>query len=113
MTEIRPAPKYLAALAAQMRDDWPYDDTRAALIAASGAGWTADRIYRETFRLLLLPDSTPADLRLASRDPRRQDPRPGPGLPSRPDAVALVAEYRARAAGQTAAASSDPEGHVA
>lgn len=79
MTAIRPAPKHLAMLAAEMRADWDYDETRAALIAASQAGWDPERIYRETFRLLLLPDSSPADLRHASRNPLRPVPSAGDG----------------------------------
>jgi hypothetical protein len=79
VTEYHPAPKQLAMLAATMRDDWPYDEIRAALIACSEAGWTAERIYRETFRLLLLADSGPKDLRMAARNPLRPVPGPGPG----------------------------------
>ena len=71
--ELRPAPKQLAMLAAEMRADWDYEDIRQALIACSKAGWDDHRIYRETFRLLLMADSGPADLRaMAGR------PAPGP-----------------------------------
>lgn len=107
MTEIRPAPKRLAALAAEMRADWPYEDTRAALIAASGAGWDAYRIYRETFRLLLLPDSTPADLRLASRNPFRPVPAAGDGTLQRGLAAAREA-YENRKRILTAPADDTP-----
>lgn len=74
-TWIRPAPKQLAQLAAEMRG-WDYDDIRQAIIACSTAGWDDRRIYRETFRLLLREDATPDDLRLASRDPVRSGRRP-------------------------------------
>lgn len=66
MTFIRPAPKELAILAAAMRG-WDYDEIRAAILGASQAGWSDDRIYREVFRLLLLEDASPADLRAAAR----------------------------------------------
>ena len=71
---IQPAPKHLAMLAVSMRD-WDYEEIRAALIAVSEASWPAERIYRETFRLLLLEDATPADLRNAARNADR--PKPG------------------------------------
>lgn len=67
MTDVQPAPKQLAMLAAAMRG-WNYEEIRAAIIAASQAGWDDDRIYRETFRLLLTGDATPADLRNAARN---------------------------------------------
>lgn len=73
MTEIQPAPKQLAQLAVAMRD-WDYEEIRTAIIACSQAGWPDDRIYREVFRLLLLKDAAPADLRQAARDPRRPVP---------------------------------------
>jgi hypothetical protein len=79
MTEFRAAPKHLAMLAASMRDGWDYEDTRQALIACHDAGWTDERIYRETFRLLLLADSGPADLRQRARDPRNAGRPPGEG----------------------------------
>ncbi len=72
MTDFQPAPKQLAQLAAAMRG-WDYEEIRTAIIAASQAGWDIDRIYRETFRLLLLEDATPADLRQASRNPFQRD----------------------------------------
>jgi hypothetical protein len=68
VTDVQPAPKQLAMLAAAMRG-WDYEEIRAAIIAASQAGWDDERIYRETFRLLLIEDGCPADLRLASRRP--------------------------------------------
>jgi hypothetical protein len=107
VTDFQPAPKQLAMLATAMRG-WDYEEIRAAIIAASQAGWGSERIYRETFRLLLLADASPADLRIASRNPARGEAGPGAGLPSREDAVALVAAYRARVAGQPA--PDDPEG---
>jgi len=73
MTELRPAPRQLALLAAEMRDDWDYEDTRQALIACSLAGWDSERIYRAVFRLLLQPDSSPASLRQEARDPTKAD----------------------------------------
>lgn len=72
MTDFQAAPKQLAQLAAAMRG-WDYEEIRTAILAASQAGWETDRIYRETFRLLLLGDATPADLRQASRNPFRRD----------------------------------------
>lgn len=89
--EFRPAPKHLAMLAAEMREDWPYEATRAALIACSQAGWSDERIYRETFRLLLLPDSAPGDLRQASRNPLRPVPAAGDGTFQRGVALARQA----------------------
>jgi hypothetical protein len=71
---IYPAPKQLAVLAANMRPDWDYEQTRTALIAVSGAGWTDDQIYREMFRLLLLREATPDDLRNAARTAPRPKP---------------------------------------
>lgn len=79
MTELQAAPKQLAMLAAAMRG-WDYEEIRTAILAASTAGWDIDRIYRETFRLLLLEDATPADLRQASRNPLRPAPGRGDGL---------------------------------
>lgn len=67
--ELRPAPKHLAMLAAEMRADWDYEDIRQALIACSKAGWDDTRIYRETFRLLLIADSGPGDLRAMAAKP--------------------------------------------
>jgi len=69
--ELRPAPKHLAMLAAEMRADWDYEDIRQALIACSKAGWDDIRIYRETFRLLLIADSGPGDLRALAGRPAR------------------------------------------
>jgi hypothetical protein len=74
MTDVQPAPKQLAMLATAMRG-WDYEEIRAAIIAASHAGWDDERIYRETFRLLLLRDGCPADLRNAARNADR--PKPG------------------------------------
>ena len=82
MTEIQPSPKQLAMLAAAMRG-WDYEEIRAAIMAASQAGWDDTRIYRETFRLLLVKDGCPADLRQASRSPIRRDggePADGPAM---------------------------------
>ena len=64
---VKPAPKRLAMLAAEMRG-WAYEDIYSALIACHDAGWGDEQIYRETFRLLLLEDSGPADLRVMARD---------------------------------------------
>lgn len=67
---LLPAPQYLAQLAEKMRGpSWAYEDTRAALIALSQAGWDTRRIYREVFQALQDPDATPADLRVAARRP--------------------------------------------
>ena len=74
MTDVQPAPKQLAMLAQAMRG-WDYEEIRAAILAASQAGWDDDRIYRETFRLLLLEDGDPGDLRNAARNADR--PKPG------------------------------------
>jgi len=38
MTDVQPAPKQLAMLAAAMRG-WDYEEIRAAIIAVSHAGW--------------------------------------------------------------------------
>jgi hypothetical protein len=75
---IQPAPKQLAVLAAAMRG-WDYEDIRTAIIAAHAAGWEDDRIYRETFRLLLREDASPADLRQAARNPTRPVSAPAEG----------------------------------
>lgn len=113
MAEIRPAPKHLAMLAQEMRG-WPYTDSDHqfydALVACHEAGWSWERILRESVRLLLDPDATPGDLRLAARDPRKRDHRPGAGLPTDPETIAALAEYRARAAAQAAAEPGEPEG---
>lgn len=69
--EVRPAPKHLAMLASEMRADWDYEDIHQALIACSDAGWDDIRIYREVFRLLLIADSSPDDLRAMARRPAR------------------------------------------
>lgn len=91
MTEIRPAPKHLAMLAQESRG-WPYTDSDHqfydALVACHEAGWSWERILRESVRLLLDPDATPGDLRLAARDPRR---------PGRKLAVVADPEEQARA----------------
>ena len=70
---VKPAPRRLAQLAAEMRG-WDYEEIRAGLIACSTAGWTDERIYREIFRLLLLEDAAPADLRVMARDPTKRLP---------------------------------------
>lgn len=107
-TWLQPAPKRLAMLAEAMRDGpWDYENTWQAIKACHDAGWTDIRIYQETFRLLLIKDSAPDDLRHLARTHR-----PGAGLPKREDAVALVAAYRARVAAQ-AEAGSGPEGDEA
>ena len=77
--ELQAAPEQLAQLAAAMRG-WDYEEIPGAVIAASVAGWDSERIYRETFRLLLAEDATPADLRHASRNPLRPGPGPDGGL---------------------------------
>jgi hypothetical protein len=81
-------------LAAAMRG-WDYEEIRAAIIAASQAGWDSERIYRETFRLLLIGDATPADLRQASRNPLR---RTGPGGGTSEETRAALEEARQRCA---------------
>lgn len=67
---IELAPKRLAWLAAGMRG-WGYEDTLGALKACSDAGWDDTRICRETFRLLLIADSAPGDLRAMAGRPAR------------------------------------------
>jgi hypothetical protein len=73
VTDVRPAPKQLAQLAEVMRG-WDYEEIRAAIIAVSHAGWDDERIYREVFRLLLLEDASPADLRNSARSADRPKP---------------------------------------
>ena len=109
MTGFEPAPKLLAQLAEQMRG-WPYEETRASLIAASQAGWDTERIYREMFRLLLREDAGPADLRQASRNPLRPVPAAGDGTLERGLAAAREALEHRQAA---AALPGDPEGDEA
>ena len=75
MTEIQPAARELAALAAAMRG-WDAEETLAAILAAKHAGWTFEQVYREVSRLLLLEDGTPASLRHAARAPAAVGPRP-------------------------------------
>ena len=106
MTGIQPAPKLLAQLAEAARG-WPYEETRAALIAASAAGWPDERIYRETFRLLMLEDASPGDLRQASRNPLRPVPAPGDGTFTRGLAAAREALERRP---EPARHDDDPEG---
>ena len=88
---VKPAPKRLAMLAAEMRG-WAYDDIYSALIACHEAGWDDLRIYRETFRLLQLEDSSPADLRVMARDwTKRPSAAGGPaGSPQSPETAALL-----------------------
>lgn len=106
---IRPAPKELCQLAQAMRG-WPYDDIRQAVIAASQAGWSAGRIYREVFRLLLTEDSGPADLRAAARSPvSRLGPR-GSGVPRDPQVVSLVEQAKRAADAATAAQQAQARG---
>ena len=105
---LQPAPKRLAMLAEGMHGAWGYEDTLQALIACHDAGWPDDKLYRETFRLLLVKDSAPDDLRHLARAHR-----PGGGLPRREDAVALVAAYRAKVAGQPATSDEPDDGKVA
>jgi hypothetical protein len=108
---ILPSPKRLAMLADGMRASWPYEDTWQAVKACHDAGWTDTQIYRETFKLLLIKDSTPKDLLLLARQPGKRELRPGEGLPTREDAVAAVAEFRAKVAAKAAEpAHDDPEG---
>lgn len=107
---LRAAPKHLAMLAREARD-WDYEETWQAVKACHDAGWTDTQIYRETFKLLLIKDSTPRDLLLLARQPGKRDPRPGEGLPTREDAVQALAEFRARAAALNAEPAPDaPEG---
>lgn len=68
--KLKAAPKRLAWLAEEMRG-WGYEDTLGALKACSDAGWDDIRIYREVFRLLLIADSSPDDLRAMARRPAR------------------------------------------
>jgi len=69
VTEYRLAIKALAVLAAEMRPDWDYRETGQAVFACSQAGWSPEQIYREAFRLLLIADSGPADLRHKAAKP--------------------------------------------
>ena len=90
---------------------WDYEDTWKAIKACHDAGWGDPQIYRETFRLLLIRDSAPSDLLLLARQPKKRDPRPGEGLPSDPDTLELLAEYRAKVAAQAETHDPDePEG---
>ena len=101
---IRPAPIRLAQLAAEMRG-WDYEEIRAGLIACSTAGWTDERIYREMFRLLLLEDAAPADLRVMARDwTKRLSVADGPdGSPQNPETAALLRQAVENANAATAA----------
>lgn len=68
MTEIQPAARELATLAAAMRTDWGYDETLAAIFAAGNAGWAFEHVFREVARLLVQHDGTPSSLRFAARN---------------------------------------------
>lgn len=74
MSEIREAPRELLALAVAMREDWDSERTWNALLAAHAAGWTFPRALREVTRLLLIEDSSPADLRVAAGETRSAAP---------------------------------------
>lgn len=67
MTDLQPAARELAALAAAMRSDWGYDETLAAIFAAGNAGWDFGHVFREVTRLLVQGDGTPSSLRFAAR----------------------------------------------
>ena len=91
MTEIRPAPKHLALLAANTRG-WDYEEIYAAIIAAGHAGWTFDQVYREVTRLILIDDATPASLRHKAAKPTVAPPT-GPEVNTRGKEMAME-EYR-------------------
>ena len=96
---------------AQLHACWDYEGTLDALMACDAAGWAGVQTCRETFKLLLIKDSTPRDLLLLARQPGKRDPRPGEGLPSDPDTLELLAEYRAKVAAQAETHDPDePEG---
>lgn len=75
MTDLQPAPRELATLAAAMRTDWDHDETLAAIFAAGNAGWDFERVFREVARLVVQRDGFPSSLRFAARSTRAE---PGP-----------------------------------
>lgn len=115
MTDLKPAPKQLAWLAAEARGgEWTYKATADALLACSNANWPAERIYRETFRLLLVADSGPDDLRKLAAKPTIGSA--GPEISARGKARVMRAleqteGYQERLARESAAAPQ--EGDVA
>lgn len=68
MTDLQPAARELATLAAAMRSDWGYDETLAAIFAAGNAGWDFEHVFREVGRLLVQRDGAPSSLRFAARN---------------------------------------------
>jgi hypothetical protein len=73
MTPIHPAPLQLADLAAVMRPDWDRRELDGAVAdARTSGGWSWPRVFSEVARLLVLEDSSPKDLTVASRDQLRR-----------------------------------------
>ena len=76
MTTIVAAPQQLAELVAAMRPDWDRTRIDGAIAAARNAGWTFTRTAREMILLASTPDSTPADMDAAVRNPLHRNPQP-------------------------------------
>ena len=68
MTPIHPAPLQLADLAAVMRPDWDRGTLEGAVAAARTSGWSWPKVFSEVARLLVMEDSSPHDLTVASRN---------------------------------------------
>lgn len=73
MAPVHPAPLQLAELAAVMRPDWDRRELEGAVTEArTSGGWSWPRVFSEVARLLVLEDSSPKDLTVASRDRLRR-----------------------------------------
>lgn len=88
---LRPAFHELLALACASREDWGFEETRDAMMAAKHAGWPWDAVFREVIRLIVAEDETPATLRNSARRPMRPRGVTGPQVNARGKAAVLAA----------------------